>query len=184
MVGKSYYRINCCEGKKFFPASWERNKINHRRCEEMTSVQDIPPGLIIEHATEKLKGIEAIKQPEWSRYVKTGVHKEKPPVQDDWWYTRIAAILRTIYLKGPIGVSQLRSKFGGKKNRGSMPSKARKGSGKIIRVSLQQLEDAKFIEKNGNRGRILTSQGRSFLDNVAHEVLRELVKEDAQLGKF
>ena len=150
----------------------------------MTTARDIPADKIIEITTERLKENEAISQPEWSRFIKTGVHNEKPPVQEDWWYTRVAAVLRTIYLKGPIGVSRLRGKYGGKKNRGSFPNKARKGSGKIIRVCLQQLEAAELVKKDGNNGRVVTPQGQRFLNNLAHEVLRELVKEDPNLGKF
>ncbi len=150
----------------------------------MTTVKDIPANLMIERIKDSLKENDAVVQPDWSLFVKTGVHKEKPPTQEDWWYTRVAAVLRTIYIKGPVGVSRLRGKYGGKKNRGAKPNKARKGGGKIIRVVLQQLEEADLVVKNGNRGRAVSSKGRSYLDNLAHEVLRELVKEDAQLGKF
>jgi len=152
--------------------------------EQMTSARDIPADRLIELTSDKLKENPAISAPEWSKFVKTGVHKEKPPTQKDWWYSRLAAILRTVYLKGPVGVSRLRAKYGGKKNRGSKPDQVRKGSGKIVRVCLQQLEELELIQKNGNRGRIVTPKGQSFLNNIAHEILRELVKEDAQLGKF
>lgn len=150
----------------------------------MTTVRDVPVDIMLQKLSEKLKDAKAVKQPEWSLFVKTGVHKEKPPTQDDWWFTRSAAILRTIYIKGPVGVSRLRGKYGGCKNRGSLPDQARKGGGKIIRVCLQQLEEAGFVEKFGKRGRVVSPKGRSFLDNIAHEVLRELVKDDPQLGKF
>lgn len=150
----------------------------------MTTAKDVPADRLIKVTTERLKENEAITQPDWSKFVKTGVHREKPPVQKDWWYIRAAAVLRTIYTKGPIGVSRLRGKYGGNKNRGSFPNQARKGGGKIIRVCLQQLEAAELIKKDGNKGRVVTPQGQSFLNNIAHEVLRELVKDDPNLGKF
>jgi small subunit ribosomal protein S19e len=57
-----------------------------------------------------------IKAPEWAIFVKTGVHKERPPIQEDWWQIRAADVLRTIERMGPIGTQKLRTKYGGKKN--------------------------------------------------------------------
>ncbi|HII79102.1 MAG TPA: 40S ribosomal protein S19, partial [Methanosarcina sp.] len=54
-----------------------------------------------------------------AKNVKTGVHKELPPINDDWWYIRCAAVLRKIYTDGPIGTERLRSVYGGKKDNGS-----------------------------------------------------------------
>ena len=69
-----------------------------------------------------LKENEKVVPPEWAENVKTGVHKELPPTNDDWWYIRCAAILRKIYTDGrPIGIERLRSVYGGKKDRGSRP---------------------------------------------------------------
>ena len=113
---------------------------------------------------ESLKPL--FKAPEWSKFVKTGSGKERPPVELDWWHLRAASVLRAVYLKGPIGVSKLRIKYGNNKNRGHKPSKFTKGSGKIIRVILQQLEKAGLVEfkkDDVHKGRILTSKGQSFI---------------------
>lgn len=150
----------------------------------MTTVYDVPADLLIERTAEKLKQREEIVPPEWATFVKTGVHKEKPPVERDWWYTRTAAVLRKIYLKGPIGTERLRAMFGGAQDRRVKPYRARKGSGAIIRHSLQQLEKAGLVLNVKGRGRMITPQGRSFLDNTAHEVLKELVKENKPLEKY
>lgn len=139
----------------------------------MASVYDIEPNILIKKAAEKLKEISAVKEPIWARFVKTGVHKEKPPVELDWWHTRVAAVLRTVYIKGPIGVQKLRTKYGGKKNRGVKPGKFFPASGSILRKSLQQLEKAGLIiyKKDGvKKGRIITPKGKSFLDKIASEI--------------
>ena len=107
--------------------------------------------------------------PDWAKFSKTGTHKERPPMDPEWWYKRAAAILRTVYIKGPIGVSKLRIKYGGKKDRGHKPEEFRKGSGKIIRLILQQLEKEeliKFAEKGVHKGRVITAKGQSFLDKL------------------
>jgi len=75
----------------------------------------IEPGLLIEKIAIKLKSI--IDMPEWAKFVKTGVNRQRPPVSEDWWFVRAAAILRTVENRGPVGVAKLRTKYGGKKNK-------------------------------------------------------------------
>ena len=72
-------------------------------------------------------------------------------------------------MKGPIGVSKLRNMYGTKKNRGVKPEHFCKGSGKIVRVILQQLEAEGFVkkvEKDIHKGKIITPKGQSFLDKA------------------
>jgi len=107
--------------------------------------------------------------PEWARFVKTGVNRERPPEQEDWWYIRAASILRKIQIKQPIGVNRLRKIYGGRKNRGHKPEHKYKGSGSIIREILQQLEEAGFVKKD-KKGRVLTPKGKEFLKNVLKKV--------------
>ena len=133
-------------------------------------IEDIPTSKLIEKAAEELKKINEIKPLEWAKFVKTGRHKERPPVSKDWWYIRAASILRKTYVLGPIGVSKLRRKYGGRKNRGHKPEHFYPASGSVIRKILQQLEKSTLIQQNkiGNRkGRILTPKGTSFLDKIA-----------------
>lgn len=134
----------------------------------MSTVYDANTQELIKKVAEALK--EKIKAPEWSMFVKTGVSRERPPVEKDWWYTRGASILRKIYLNGPIGTNKLRIKYGGRKNRGYKPEKTFIGSGKIIRVILQQLEQIELIKKSDkgvHKGRVITPKGKSFLDKLA-----------------
>ncbi|MCQ8898214.1 MAG: 30S ribosomal protein S19e [Hadesarchaea archaeon] len=131
------------------------------------SVREVPPHLLIARTAEELKKLEEVKPPEWSRYVKTGVHKERPPEQPDWWYIRGASLLRRIYLEGPVGVSRLRVRYGGRKKRGSAPEHFRRGGGKILRTLLQQLERAGLVEKKDRKGRKVTRKGAEFLERLA-----------------
>lgn len=139
----------------------------------MPTMYDVEPQELITKAAEELKKIPEIKPPEWAPFVKTGMHKERPPVKNDWWYVRTASILRAVYRLGPVGVSKLRTKYGGKKNRGVKKEHFFKGSGNILRKSLQQLEKAglvKFAEKGVHKGRVITPKGKSFLDKVAIQI--------------
>ncbi len=139
----------------------------------MTTMYDIKAQELVLKAAQELKKIPEIKPPEWASFTKTGMHKQRPPANDDWWYMRSASVLRTIYRMGPIGVSKLRTKYGGKKNRGVKKEHFYKGSGNILRKSLQQLEKAgfvKFAEKGIHKGRMITPKGRAFLDKIASNI--------------
>lgn len=136
----------------------------------MTTIYDIDPKELIGKATEELKKLETVKMPKWAIFVKTSSARERHPVNKDWWYIRAASVLRKIYMKGPIGVSKLRKDYGGKARRGHKKNRVYLGSGKIIRVILQQLEKAEFIkqeEKKGHKGRVCTSKGKKFLNGLS-----------------
>ncbi len=144
-------------------------------------IHDIYPNDLIEKAAEEFKKIESIKPPIWAGFVKTGVHKERAPVDPDWWYKRAAAVLRSVEMLGPIGVSKLRTKYGGKKRRGHKPPHFRKGSGSVIRKVLQQLEKTGFIKQTEigvHKGRIITKQGKLFLNKIAQELSKNVPKKE------
>ncbi|MFH1503693.1 MAG: 40S ribosomal protein S19 [Candidatus Diapherotrites archaeon] len=123
---------------------------------------------------EALKKVPEFEEPEWAKFVKSGPAKERPIDDKDFWHKRAASVLRNIYKKGSVGVERLRTKYGSKKNRGFKPEKFRKGSGKIIRVILQQSDKAGFTEiqksvreiKSKKPGRILTEKGKLFLEGI------------------
>lgn len=134
---------------------------------------DVDPQKLIIKTAEELKKIPEIKAPEWAAFVKTGMHKERPPAKNDWWYIRTASVLRAVYRLGPVGVSKLRTKYGGKANRGVKKAHFYKGSGNILRKALQQLEKAgfvKFAEKGVHKGRVVTPKGKLFLDKIATQI--------------
>lgn len=135
-------------------------------------MKQVPPQKMIERMSEKLKKDENIKPPAWSRFVKTGVASERPPVQEDWWFVRSAAVLRSIYLNGPVGTQRLRTAFGSRKSRGHKPDKHAKAGGKILRTILQQLEKAGYVKKVDapKKGRVITPKGQRFLERAGREM--------------
>jgi len=126
------------------------------------------PAEFITNLSEELKKLSEFHVPEWAHYVKSGVSRERPPINPDFWYIRAASILRQFYLRGVLGVSRLRTKYGQRKNRGSQPARFRKASGKMIRIILQQAEKAGLLEKVSKNqiGRRLTTKGKQFLDSI------------------
>lgn len=148
-------------------------------------IYDVEPNELIEKTAEELKKIEDIKPPLWALFVKTGRNRERPPINQDWWYIRAAAILRSVYKLGPVGVEKLRVKYGGKKGRGHRTEHFYKSSGNILRKILQQLEKSGFVkkaEKGVHKGRIIAPKGISLLEKVASLILksRPIVKEVEQ----
>ena len=135
----------------------------------MTTVYDVPADHIIRRSAEELKKRKEITPPAWAAFAKTGAHKEMPPEDPDWWFVRVAAVLRRVYVDGPMGVERMRSFYGGNKNRGSRPNAFRKGSGSILRKSFQQLEAAGLIIHD-KTGRKVSPAGMAFLDNLSQEV--------------
>lgn len=119
---------------------------------------------------EALKKSEWFEKPDWIDFVKTSTHKQRPNIEPDFWHKRAASILRQTYIKKIVGVERLRTRYGGRKDRGAQPPEFRKSGGKIIRMILQQAEKAGLIEKVKEKrkaGRKLTEKGKEFLEGVA-----------------
>ncbi|MDJ0270065.1 MAG: 30S ribosomal protein S19e [Aigarchaeota archaeon] len=126
---------------------------------------------LIERVAEYLKTNQLVKPPPWAMFVKTGVHKERSPTNPDWWYIRAAAVLRKLYVKGPLGVSRLRKMYGGRHRANQHPPHFAPGSGAIIRKVLQQLENANLVTKADKKGRTVTAKGRKLLEEAARGVI-------------
>jgi small subunit ribosomal protein S19e len=137
---------------------------------------------LVKAIAKDMKQMPEFTAPEWTMFVKTGLSRQRPPVETDWWYSRVASILRKVAILGPIGVSKLRRKYGGKYRRGYAPAIFVKGSGKIIRVALQQLEKSGMIKQavvDGHKGRVIELKGIQFIAKAA-KTLPRLSKEAAE----
>ena len=134
----------------------------------MADIRTIHPEKYNKSLAEALKEIHEFEKPEWIDFVKSGPHKVRPIAEDDFWHKRAASILRQIYIRGIVGVGRLRTRYGGRKDRGMQPPEFRKASGKIIRVILQQAEKAGLIEKSKEKkaGRKITEKGKIFLEDL------------------
>jgi small subunit ribosomal protein S19e len=140
----------------------------------MTNVFEINPQDYNLKLAEALKAVPEFEQPEWSKLVKSGVAKERPIEDLDFWHKRAASVLRQIYKMKIVGVERLRTKYGSKQNRGARPEEFKKASGKILRTILQQADKAGFTEiakdikgvRARRPGRQLTEKGKEFLESI------------------
>ena len=134
----------------------------------MVTVYDVVPNKLVGKVAEKLKAMN-IAAPAWIGTVKSGSHRQRMPAQKDFWYVRLASLLRNAYVHGNVGVSSLRSHYGARKPRGVKPDKKRRAGGSIIRKGLQALEVAGLMVKK-KKGREITAAGKKLLDASAKEV--------------
>lgn len=48
--------------------------------------------------------------------LQTARFKELAPYDDDWFYTRVASVVRHLYMRSPVGVGAVTKIFGGKQS--------------------------------------------------------------------
>jgi small subunit ribosomal protein S19e len=148
----------------------------------MATLYDVPVDALIEYVADRIT--DDLEEPDWIRFAKTGESRELPPQQEDFWQTRAASLLRKVAVDGPVGVDRLSTEYGGRK-RGSTryvvsSESSVAGSKKIVRVCLQQLEEADYVETAEGEGRRVTGEGRRLLDDVADDVLEDLDRPDLE----
>jgi len=150
----------------------------------MTTLYDVPAEALNEAVAERLAEDDDVTEPDWFTFAKTGVSRELPPEQADFWVTRAASLLRKVAVDGPVGVGALRTAYGGSKQGSNRyrvrPDQKTDSSGKIIRTALQQLEDAGYVMTAEGEGRRVTAEGRALLDDVASEVLEDLDRPELE----
>jgi len=140
----------------------------------MTSIYEINSHEYNLRLAEALKKIPEFKEPEWVGFVKSSPSKQRPIDDDNFWFKRIASILKHIYKNKIVGVNRLRTRYGSRKNRGMKPERFMKAGGKIIRTILQQTDSAGFTRiaeqvkgvRSKKPGRELTQKGKEFLEGV------------------
>jgi small subunit ribosomal protein S19e len=133
----------------------------------MSNVYEVKAADLVRVASQRLKGM--MKKPGYVDFVKSGPGKERVPQERDFWFVRSASILRQVYLNGPVGVSRLRTRYGSRKEHVVHRRHHMRAGGSMIRDALIELERLKLVQ-NTKQGRVITPQGRSFLDRIANEL--------------
>lgn len=142
-------------------------------------IYDVPADMLLNNIAADFKA--KVKAPGFVKFVKTGAHKERSPINPDWFYVRTASILYRVYKDGPVGTGALRSYYGGRKNRGVRPEKKYRAGGKAIRLGLQILEKEGLVKKD-KKGRIVTPKGEKYLFAKALEV-QKVYNEEMKKGQ-
>ncbi len=149
----------------------------------MVNVKEVPADLLLNKLASEFKEKD-VKMPEWVNYLKDGIGKEKSWVQDDWYYTRMASIMRKVALNSSIGISRLSQEYGSRQDRGTKRYHPVEGSRYIVRNILQALEKLGYLKNDTKIGRSLTPAGQSLVDKAAKEVMKNLAEKDKVFEKY
>jgi small subunit ribosomal protein S19e len=150
----------------------------------MATLYDVPAEEFVEALAERLADDDTFDEPDWATIVKTGVGRELPPEQEDFWQRRAASVFRKVAVDGPVGVQRLRTAYGDSKQGSTRyrvrPNQKTGSSGKIVRTILQQLEDAGYVQQEGSAGRAVTGAGSALLDEVATDLIEDLDRPELE----
>jgi ribosomal protein S19E (S16A) len=92
-------------------------------------------------------------------------------------------------MRGKVGISALRTHYGGKQRWGTCPPHHRQSGGKIIRYCLKQLEEqglvgqVKYQGEDGSEqtaGKTLTEKGSTDMNRIAAQLIKEKRKAKKQ----
>ena len=98
---------------------------------------------------------------------------------------RAASVAYQLYIRGKVGISALRTHYGGKQRNGTRPPHHRQSAGKMIRYCLKQLEEqglvgtVKYQLEDGSEqtsGKTLTTKGQTDMNRIAAQILKEKKK--------
>ncbi len=112
-----------------------------------------------------------IEKPAYVEYVKSSPSRERSPAEGSFWYLRCASLLRQVYLNGPIGISRLRIRYGGRKRHVVHRHHSVRAGGSIIKDAFDALERLGYVKKT-KKGREITPKGISFLDKTASAIAK------------
>jgi len=140
-------------------------------------IMDVPATYVIEETAQKLK--TEIEEPALAPYVKTGMHRERAPQREDWFFVRMASILYRAFKWEEIGTERLRSYYGGRRNRGLKKEHHYKAGGKVIRLAVQKLEKAGYLERAQPKGRKVSVKGFRLLNEMA-----KIAEKGLKEGKY
>ena len=83
-----------------------------RKSTDKITLRDVPADEFISALAEHLKKSQKVMPMENGHYIKTGCSRDVSPQDEDWFYTRCAALARKIFLRPCLGVGTLQHIFG------------------------------------------------------------------------
>ncbi|KAF9612007.1 hypothetical protein IFM89_037290 [Coptis chinensis] len=121
--------------------------------ETATIVKDVSPHEFIKAYSAHLQCSGKMELPHWTDIVKTVTFKELAPYDPDWYYVRAASMARKIYLRQVLEWED------------SARSMVRTVEGKVWMQNGKSFVALKYL------GRVITSNGRRDLDQVAGRIV-------------
>ena len=136
----------------------------------MATVKDIRADTFIAKLAEHLEKSGKFPAPKNADIIKLSRANELAPLDEKWYFVRLAAVFRKVYIYNGVGVGALARAFGGSGRTRNLiaPGQQMDAARGNIRYALQQLQKAGFVAiKKNKAGRFITDAGRRELDQIA-----------------
>lgn len=131
-------------------------------------IYEVRPEKFNEALKSYIKSTNKVVPPQDHDIMKTGEGRQQAPTEDDWYFTRMASIMRQISIRGEVTPEFLAEKYGNRKNRGCRPSKY---VGAYRELGVSVLENLK------NMGWINTESSQDMLTEKGKTVVREIIEK-------
>lgn len=138
----------------------------------MEQVYRVKAAPLIEAIKETLKSNDAIVPPKDSDIIKTSNGKQQAPEDINWFYVRMASIVRYAMCKKRVSLKGLARKYSCRKNVGVRPSKYARGSEFVIESAIKQLINIGWFNFS-NKSDILTPTAKEVLGEIMEKVGQE-----------
>lgn len=138
----------------------------------MEQVYRVKASPLIEAIKETLKNNDAIVLPKDSDVIKTSHGKQQSPEDINWFYVRMASIVRYAMCKGTVSLKGLARKYSCRKNVGVRPSRHARGSEFVIESAIEQLIKIGWFSFSDRRD-ILTPAAKEVLGEIMEKVGQE-----------
>jgi len=138
-----------------------------------SGVKTVPSDVFIQAYADHLRKAGELELPKWVEDVKTAKRRQMPPMDENWFYTRVASVARQMYIKPKgLGVGTLVRFYGGRTRGHHSKKHFSKSSRGIVRCAMQELvrlDLAEEIDEDDIIMKRLTSKGVKDMDTVANE---------------
>ncbi|KAM0681100.1 Rps19ep [Glugoides intestinalis] len=138
----------------------------------MESVYRVKAIPLVAAIKETLKNMSEIELPKNHDLIKTSHGKQYSPEDPNWFYTRMASVVRAAMRKGSVSLKGLARKYSCRKNAGVRPSRYSKGSDFVIQSAIEQLVKIGWFSFS-NKKDVLTKTAKEVLGEILEKVSNE-----------
>lgn len=138
----------------------------------MEGVYRVKADPLIDGIRENLQNNQSITLPKDYVFIKTSHGKEFSPEDSNWFYIRMASIVRYAMCKGTVSLKGLCRKYSCRKNAGVRPSRYAKGSEFVIESAIEELKKIGWFSFD-NKKDILTPKAKEILSEIMEKINKE-----------
>lgn len=138
----------------------------------MDAVFQVQPVPLVKAIAEALKQNDQVELPKNHDLIKSGHGRQYSPEDADWFYVRMASIVRQTMCKGKVSLKGLAFRYGNRKNRGVRPTKFAMSSNFVNGSAIDQLKKIGWINY-AQKDNILTEKAKIVLKEIIEKINEE-----------